>query len=123
MDFVLVASGPARKTIAHSLRYSSQSAGDTPLWSRDRLIQRPRRRGRESGAIERFSRPVIPEPVLSGLKARDDEVAGLSEVRGRMLVRRRIAAADVAALGAAPQVEPPLSGGKTFDTSRPGRNG
>jgi hypothetical protein len=29
----------------------------------------------------------------------------------------------VTALGAAPQVEPPLSGGKTFDTSRLGRNG
>ena len=78
--------------------------------------------GRQSRAIERLFRAVIPKPVLSGLEARDDEVAGLSEVRSRVLVRRRIAAADVTALGAAPQVEPPLSGGKAFDTSRPARN-
>src|SRR6266851_4406999 len=78
--------------------------------------------GAQSGAIERLCRPIIPKPVLSGLEARDDEMAGLSEVRGRVLVWRRVAAADVTALRTAPQVEPPQTGSKAFDTSRSARN-
>jgi hypothetical protein len=65
----------------------------------------------------------MPKPVLAGLEARDDEVPGLPEVCSGMLVRRRIAAADVAALGAAPKMKPPLTSSKTLDTSRSTRNG
>jgi hypothetical protein len=79
-------------------------------------------RRRQSGAIERFSGSIIPEPILTGLEAVYDEVAGLPKVRGGVLVWRRIAAADMAAFGAAPQMKPPLASSKTFDTSRSTRN-
>jgi hypothetical protein len=44
-------------------------------------------------------------------------------MRSRVLVWQRIATADVAAFGAAPQMEPPLASSKTLDTSRSIWNG
>ena len=56
------------------------------------------------------SRAVVPEPVLAGLEALDHRVPGGREVRGGVLGRGGVAAADVAALGAAAQVHPPAAG-------------
>jgi hypothetical protein len=67
--------------------------------------------------------PIIPEPILTRLEARNDEVPSLPEVRSGVPVRRSIAATDVTALGAAPQMKPPLTGGKTFNASRSAWNG
>jgi len=50
-------------------------------------------------------------------------VASLAKVRCSVLVWRRIATADVAAFGAAPQMEPPLASSETLDTSRSTWNG
>jgi hypothetical protein len=44
-------------------------------------------------------------------------------MRSGVLVWRRIATADVAAFGTAPQMEPPLASSKTLDTSRSTWNG
>src|SRR6266516_5216153 len=52
---------------------------------------------------------VIPEPGLPRLEAADDRVPGGRRVRARMLRWRAVAAADVPALGAPPQVEPPAA--------------
>src|SRR4029078_6782231 len=49
---------------------------------------------------------VAPAPVLSGLQRADDLVPARMRVRGRVLVRRAVAAADVAALQADAQVQP-----------------
>ena len=49
----------------------------------------------------------VPEPGLAGLEAPDDRVPGRGRVRAGVLRRRAVAAADVPALRAAPQVNPP----------------
>src|SRR5262245_49006854 len=59
---------------------------------------------------------VAEEPVLSRLKAADDRMAGSLRVRGRVLRRRGVATADVAALRAPPQVDPP-AGSVAFDAA------
>ena len=66
---------------------------------------------RELGTIERLVGAVVPEPVLTGLEALDHRVPGGLEVRAGVLCRGGVAAADVAALGAAAQVHPPAAGG------------
>src|SRR5258708_28153763 len=96
---------------------------DAPLWSRRRLVEGWRSRRRQPGAVERLSGSIIPEPVLTRLEACYDKVASLAKVRSGVLVWRRIATADVAAFGAAPQMEPPLASSKTLDTSRFTLNG
>jgi hypothetical protein len=73
--------------------------------------------------VECLACPIIPEPILTRFEACNDEVPSRPEVRSGVLVWRRIAAADVTALGAAPQMKPPLTGGKTFNTSRSAWNG
>src|SRR5258708_25400727 len=88
---------------------------DAPLWSRRRLVEGPRSRQRQPGAVERLSGSIVPEPIR--LEACYDKVASLAKMRCSVLVWRRIATADVAAFGAAPQMEPPLAS-KTLDTSR-----
>jgi hypothetical protein len=67
------------------------------------------RRG-ERGAFVEFLRSEVPEPILSRLEAADDAVLRTLRVRGGMLTGRGVAAPDVAALGAASQVEPPPPG-------------
>src|SRR5215467_15695365 len=52
---------------------------------------------------------VGPEPALPRLEAADHRVAGFLGVRGGVLRRRGVAAADVPALGAAAQVQPPAA--------------
>src|SRR5262252_6454486 len=64
---------------------------------------------------------VAPEPGLPRLEAADDRVPGGLRVRGRVLLRRVVAAADVPALGAAAQVEPPAAGLLAVGASGPAR--
>jgi len=96
---------------------------DAPLWSRRRLVEGPRSRQRQLGAVERLSGSIVPEPILTRLEACYDKVASLAKMRCSVLVWRRIATADVAAFGATPQMEPPLASSKTLDTSRSTWNG
>src|SRR5690349_4125847 len=49
---------------------------------------------------------VAPEPVLVRLERLDDRMLVRARVLRRVLVRRRVAAADVPARHAAPQVQP-----------------
>ena len=60
--------------------------------------------------LERDVVEVAPVPVLAGLVRLDDRMGGLVEVPGRVLSGRVVAAPDVAARGAAPQVKPHASG-------------
>src|SRR5439155_19972982 len=50
---------------------------------------------------------VAPAPVLARLCGADDRVPGLVRVSGRVPVGRRVAAADLPASHAHPQVQPP----------------
>src|SRR5258706_6229266 len=86
---------------------------DGPVWSGRRLVEGPRSRQRQPGAVERLSGSIVPEPVLTRLEACYDEMASLAKMRSGVLVWGRIATADVAAFGATPQMEPPLASSKT----------
>ena len=74
------------------------------------------RAGRVPALVELFGR-VVPEPVLSRLEATDDAVLRALCMRRGMLARRGVAASDVAARCAAPQMEPPPPGFEAFDAS------
>ena len=56
--------------------------------------------------VEEFFVHVAPMPVLDGVQGLDDRMAGLLKVLGCMHVLRGIAAADVAADHAHPQMDP-----------------
>ena len=72
-------------------------------------------------AFDRVFGLVVVEPLFAGLKACDHPMTGFLEVRGRVLVRRTIAAADVPALGAAAEMEPPAAACQAFDAPGSGR--
>src|ERR1700722_6244868 len=65
------------------------------------------------GLVEVLARER-PEPVLPRFEAADHRVPGLLPVRRGVLGRRGVAAADVAALGAPAQVQPPAVGRLAF---------
>ena len=78
----------------------------------------------QAWALKEFVGAIVVEPVFSVLKAGDDGMTAISMVLRRMLIRRRIAATNMSALGAAPEVQPPAFRRQTFDaagTTRPGR--
>src|SRR5689334_4084834 len=79
-----------------------------------------RRGQRRSGLVELVGR-IAPEPVLPRLEAADDWVPGGGRVRARVLRRRGVAAADVPALGAPAQVQPPAAGRLALGAAGPGR--
>ena len=85
------------------------------------LIRRMRVRRRQTRPCKHFSGSVIVEPRLPRLETRDDRMARTLIVLGRVLVRRRIAATNVPALGAATQVQPPGAGRETFDATHAAR--
>src|SRR5690606_12368932 len=60
---------------------------------------------------------VVVEPVLARFVAVHQRVAGGPVVRRRVLPGRAVAAADVAARGAPPQVEPPAAGRVAVDAA------
>ena len=59
-----------------------------------------------------------PAPVLAGLERADDRVARRARVSGGVLVRRVVAAADVTAAEADPQVQPDAAGRRGSPRSR-----
>src|SRR5271154_6189100 len=65
-------------------------------------------RTREPSSQKHFVH-IAPAPVLARLEGLDDRVLGLMEVLGGMLVLGRVAAADVAADEALPQVDPGIA--------------
>jgi hypothetical protein len=73
-------------------------------------------RGERRPFVELLRR-VVPEPILSRLEATDDAVLRALCMRRGMLARRGVAASDVAALRAAPEMEPPAPGFEAFDAS------
>lgn len=79
------------------------------------------RRRCELGAVLDLPGAVVPEPVLVGFKALNDTMPGLLGVSGGVLVERIIAASNMAAGGASPQMEPPRTGLVALDASVSGR--
>src|SRR4030088_2759439 len=73
--------------------------------------------------IERHVVHVAPRPILTGLKRPHDRVTGPAEVRGGVLVLRVVAAADVPARHAEPQVDPRIADPQAILTTvRAGRD-
>jgi hypothetical protein len=91
---------------------------DASLRAGDRLVGWMMGRRRQCGSLHVVVRPIVVEPVLTGLEARDDRVLGAPGVLARVLLGRVVAASDMASLGTTPKVQPPAAGGVTFDTSR-----
>ena len=75
----------------------------------------------ESGALIGSLIAVVVVPVLAGLEAGDQWMAAGLGVGGGVLGGGSVAAADVAALGAAAQVKPPPACGVTLHTPCAGR--
>jgi hypothetical protein len=79
-------------------------------WTRSRLIWRVRIRRSELGPLfYEFIGLVIVEPGLTGLEAADKSMPGSCCVLAGVLRRRVVAATDVSADNAAPEVEPPTA--------------
>jgi hypothetical protein len=95
-----------------------------PIWghpilgTRNGLIERVMLWRSQGGTLEISPTGVVEEPVLVGLIAVKYPMPGFGHVATRVLGRRCVAAADVAALGAAAKVEPPTLGCKTLNTAR-----
>jgi len=103
------------------MQLSLPSHGHLAGRSRHRLIERVVVRRSQRGPLEELLRLVVPEPVLARLVALDDRVSASSGVATCMLRWGRVATADVAAVRAAAQVEPPAAGREAFDAARPAR--
>src|SRR5262249_33499801 len=93
------------------LRYGAVRAGG-------RLSGRVALRVRQDRPVVRLRVAAGPEPVLTRLEARDERVTCLLPVRRRVLRGARVAAPDVPALSAPPQVEPPPTGLQALHASR-----
>src|SRR5438067_12561801 len=75
--------------------------------------------GRRSLQLERHVVRVAVVPVLARLERPDDGMARPAVVPGRVLARRVVAAPDVPAFLAHPQVDPVVpAGGQSFDAAR-----
>src|SRR6266851_8184027 len=61
---------------------------------------------RPAGGLELDLVGVAPTPVFARLESPDDRMSGLVEMRGGVLVRRAVAAADMTTLHAEPKVHP-----------------
>src|SRR6478752_1156302 len=70
------------------------------------LRDRSELRRRPVGQVEHQFVDVAPGPALGRIVPLDDRMSGGVEMLGRMAVGRAVAAADVAAGAAEPQVEP-----------------
>ena len=88
-----------------------------PCGPGSRLAERVVLRWGERRTLGHSVRLVVVVPVLAGFEAPDDPMPGPVGVSTRMLLGRGIAAPDVAALGTAPQMKPPSTGGKALDTA------
>ena len=102
-------------------RWFCQSSGTRPAgpgtgWSSGMRVRR-----RELRTVVVRGGLVAPEPVLLRFEGADQGVAGISGVVPRVLRGRAVAAADVPAVGAPAQVEPPATGGIALHAARSGR--
>jgi hypothetical protein len=84
------------------------------LRARYRLILRMGVGRSKLRAVAELLRPVIVEPVLARFKTLEDGMSGLMIVSSRMLGGRRITAADVPALCAPAEMQPPTAGLEAF---------
>ena len=113
----------SRVELASASRAGTRPAGPGTGWSSRVVLRAGELR---AGLVEVLAR-VGPEPGLARLEAADHRVAGRLGVRGGVLGRRVVAAADVPALGAAAQVQPPAARRLALDAAgaarrrRPGR--
>lgn len=98
-------------------------ARHVPARTGDRLIRGVRERRRKLGPVDELRRPVVVKPVLTGFEALDHRMSRGVVVSGRMLAGRIVATADVSAFCASPEMQPPIAGLKTFDTTSTARNG
>src|SRR5919197_3847847 len=87
------------------------------LRARHRLIEGPALWIGQLRPVVIVAARVVPEPGLARLEALHDRMTRLGRVLAGVLHRGRVAAADVAALGAAAQVEPPAAGGFAFEAA------
>ena len=69
---------------------------------------------KDGEAVDHQIVDIAVHPILAGLVRLDDRVLRAVEVLRRVLVGRRVAAADVSAGHAKPQVDPFLSGVQAF---------
>jgi hypothetical protein len=76
-----------------------------------------RARAGQLRTLKSLSRSVIVEPVLAGLEAIDDGVAGCRVMLRRMLAWRAIAAANVTAFSASAQMQPPAVRFQAFEAT------
>ena len=95
----------------------ASQADHAPGQYRRRLIERMVTRRRELRTAEVLLPRVIPEPGLARLVALDDRMLDVERMAARVLRGRRVAAADVAAMGAPAQVEPPATGCQALDAA------
>src|SRR6516165_7577582 len=79
------------------------------------------RRRCEGFAVEKLLGPIVVHPVFPRLVAGDDGVLRLARVWRGVLRGRVVTTADVPALGATPQVQPPPTGPLALDTARSAR--
>ena len=91
--------------------------GDAALRTWHGLLQRVIARRGQNGAFHLLLVRVVPEPALARFVTLDDRVEGGDRVLPGVPGRRGIATPDMAALGAATEVEPPPAGCETFDTA------
>src|SRR5436190_12156300 len=110
-----------RLPAATSVQQSLPAWGDPAGGARHGLLQRVVPRRDQLRTLEKLLGRVVPEPILAGLEALGDGMAGSGGVAACMLRGRRVAAADVAAAGAAAEVKPPAPRGEAFHASRAAR--
>src|SRR5579864_6523659 len=72
---------------------------------------------RQRRALRRLVGGEVPEPVLAWLEGANQGVPRTTGVRRGVLTRRGVAAADMAACGAAPQVKPPAVTRQALDAA------
>jgi hypothetical protein len=81
------------------------------------LVQRVMVRRREDRTLEILLGGVIPEPLLIGLERLDDRMAFGAGMAAGVLRWGRVAAADMAAMRASAEMEPPATGREAFDAA------
>src|ERR1700722_20701118 len=77
-------------------------------------------RGRQVRPRHELLASIVIKPRFARFEAGDNRMAGRAEVPGSVFAQRLVATADVTALGAAAQVEPPVIFGEALDAARTG---
>ena len=91
--------------------------GHHPCRPGSRLAERVMLGRGERRTLAHLVRLVVVVPALAGFEACDDPMTRPPGVSTGMLCGRGIATSDVAAVGTAPQMEPPPTGGKALNTA------